>query len=545
MIARQDANSSAAPADQSSSGGAGGGGSGGGVFLRATGISKRFGITQALDNVSVEFRRGEVHALMGENGAGKSTLGKILSGLHKPDEGRIEIDGREIRPGVISDSYKAGIRIVHQELAQCPNLSVAENLCLHAMPTTNAGLVDRRAMEARASRLLQDLEPAIDVRAMLSTLSPGHRQIVQIAGGMDSGDEREGGAEPRVLVLDEPTSSLSITEVDRLLEIVRRLAARGLTIIYVSHRMGEIFAVCDRVSVLRDGKYVATSIVRDITEADLVEQMIGRRLSDEHMRSHKPIARGTGAKALLEVEGLSSPGKLEDVSLRVYPGEVLGVGGLVGAGRSELLDAIFGVDAYATGRVRAMGHELCAANGHRGPRSAIAAGVGYVPEDRKLQGLFFLLGVGENISVPRLPMLASMLGLRDLRRERDLNTRQLGQFQIKAASLAAVPGSLSGGNQQKLLIARWMDAQTKVLLLDEPTRGIDVGTKAEIYRHIRAAADSGAAVLLVSSEMPELLRLSDRVVVMSEGRLAGELMGEDMTQTNILKLATKSERVIV
>lgn len=523
------------------------------MFLRASGISKRFGITQALDDVSVEFRHGEVHALMGENGAGKSTLGKILSGLHKPDEGRIEIDGREVRPGSIADSYQAGIRIVHQELAQCPNLSVAENLCLHAMPTTSAGLVDRRAMEERARRLLKDLEPAIDVRAMLGTLSPGHRQIVQIAGGMDSGDPAEGGAEPRVLVLDEPTSSLSIAEVERLLEIVRQLAARGLTIIYVSHRMGEIFAVCDRVSVLRDGKYVATSNVRDITEADLVEQMIGRRLSDEHMRSHQPIVRGGGTAALLEVEGLSSPGKLENVSLRVYPGEVLGVGGLVGAGRSELLDAIFGVDPRAAGRVRANGRALCAAGGgeagggggHQGPRSAIAAGVGYVPEDRKLQGLFFLLGVGENISVPRLPNLASALGLRDLRKERELNTRQLGQFQIKTASLASVPGSLSGGNQQKLLIARWMDAQTKVLLLDEPTRGIDVGTKAEIYRHIRSAADAGAAVLLVSSEMPELLRLSDRVVVMSEGRLTGELNGEEMTQTNILKLATKSERVIV
>lgn len=509
----------------------------GAVFLRAEGISKRFGITQALDGVTVEFRRGEVHALMGENGAGKSTLGKVIAGLHKPDAGRVVIDGKEIATGSIADSLDAGIRLVHQELAQCPNLSVAENLCLHDMPTDSLGLVDRQAMYERADALLRELEPSIDVRAPLGKLSPGHRQIVQIAAGLDKGTK---GIEPRVIVLDEPTSSLSVKEVERLLVIVRQIAARGMTVIYVSHRMGEIFEVCDRVTVLRDGHFVATNIVAEIDEPTLVEQMIGRRISSETMRSAKPI--DFAVPPLLDVRGLNSPGKIEEISLRVHAGEVLGVGGLVGAGRSELLDAIFGLDRSARGVVSVCGELVSSERGHRGPRESIARGMGYVPEDRKLQGLFFLLGVGENIAIPRMPSLARAFGIRDLAREQEMNARQLQDFQTKAASASALPGSLSGGNQQKLLIARWMNKGTRVLLLDEPTRGIDVGTKAEIYRHIRAAADAGAAVLLVSSEMPELLRLSDRIVVLADGRMTGELHGDAMTQRGVMELATKEHR---
>ncbi len=513
-------------------------------LLIANTISKRFGITQALENVTVAFRAGEVHALMGENGAGKSTLGKVISGLHKQDSGVVSIDGRELKPGSIDDAFHAGIRIVHQELAQCPNLTVAENLCLHDIPRTRLGTVDDRAMCERAERLLAKLEPGIDVRAKLGTLSPGHRQIVQIASSLDESPAKgaAGGHTARVIVLDEPTSSLSIAEVDRLLEIVRRLAAQGLTLIYVSHRMGEIFAACDRVTVLRDGKYVATSNVKDINESTLVEQMIGRKVGPAVKRT---VPAAEAAAPALDVRNLSSPGKLERVTLSVRPGEVLGVGGLVGAGRSELLDAIFGLDARASGTVIAAGVELAMAGSvgsHLGPRAAIAAGVGYVPEDRKLQGLFFLLGVGENIVEPVMPRLAMLLGIRDLAAERRHVSGRLTSFQVKTAGPNALPGSLSGGNQQKLLIARWMGEGTKVLLLDEPTRGIDVGTKAEIYRLVREAADQGLAVLLVSSEMPELLALSDRIVVLSEGRLTGELRNQsDMTQERILRLATKGQ----
>jgi ABC-type sugar transport system ATPase subunit len=535
-------------------------------FLKAEGISKRFGITQALDNVSVSFARGEVHALMGENGAGKSTLGKVISGLHKPDSGTVTIDGRVLKPGSIDDAFEAGIRIIHQELAQCPNLSVAENLCLHDLPRTRLGLIDRVAMDRRAAKLLADLEPRIDPRAPLGSLSPGHRQIVQIASALGEG-RRSGGANgesthahlPRVIVFDEPTSSLSIAEVERLLEIIRSLAKQGITCIYVSHRMSEIFAVCDRVSVLRDGKFVATNVIRrvesgegkpershaerggtqtgaqGIDEATLVEQMIGRKVPPP-VRRERPKTSG----AALTVSGLSSPGKIENVSLSVAPGEILGVGGLVGAGRSELLDAIFGLDPKARGTIVANGRNLAFAGKHAGAQAAIEAGMGYVPEDRKIQGLFFQLGVAENIAVPVMPRLSlgGLLGIRNQRAEVEHTSSRLRVFEVKAAGRSAVPGSLSGGNQQKLLIARWMGKGTKVLLLDEPTRGIDVGTKAQIYSLVRQAAEEGMAVLLVSSEMPELLALSDRIIVLSDGAMTGQLESDEMTQANILKLAT-------
>jgi ABC-type sugar transport system ATPase subunit len=578
-------------------------------LLVCRGVTKRFGPTTALDDVSVSFRAGEVHALMGENGAGKSTLGKAIAGLHRPDAGTISIlrpgagggDGggggyHELRPGSIDDAFDHGVRIVHQELAQCPNLSVAENLCLHAVPRTRLGTVDFGAMARRAEHLLAELEPGIDVRAPLGELAPGHRQIVQIAASLDDGSfgkARLNGEAPvrpanggaaRVIVFDEPTSSLSIAEVERLLGIVRQLAAAGITVIYVSHRMGEIFSVCDRVTVLRDGKFVATSRVRrvgaegapgvppvvrggtgvppvvrggtgvppvvrggtgvppvtgeaGVNEAELVEQMIGRRLDVQAKRLVAPEGANGGAAALLEIRDLTSPGKVEGVSLGVRSGEILGIGGLVGSGRSELLDAVFGLE-FAAGNVRVGGREIPP----RSPRAMIDAGVGYVPEDRKLQGLFFELGIDENIVVPQMARLGGvggLFGVRNFAGERSLAGERMAALRVKAASAESVPGSLSGGNQQKLLIARWLGRDTKVLLLDEPTRGIDVGTKVEIYRLIREAADRGLAVLLVSSEMPELLALSDRIVVMAGGRVRGELTGDEMTQTNILRLATR------
>jgi ABC-type sugar transport system ATPase subunit len=504
------------------------------IILKAVGVSKRFGITQALDNVSVEFAAGEVHALMGENGAGKSTLGKVIAGLHKQDTGVVTIDGRQLRPGSIDESFDAGIRIVHQELAQCPNLSVAENLNLHDIPT-RGGLVDRRTMAERAARLVHKIEPGIDVEAPLGSLPPGWRQIVQIAASLDEREDANGNKRPgaRVIVFDEPTSSLSISETDRLLDIIRQLAAAGITIIYVSHRMGEIFAVCDRVSVLRDGKYVATSIIKDINEPILVEQMIGRKLEVTAKRTPPELRPGEAPR--LSVRNISSPNKVSNISLEVRRGEIVGLGGLVGSGRSEVLDAIFALDPRATGEVLVDGSAVSRSN----PRDLINAGVGYVPEDRRFQGLFFDLGIDENILVPFMSKLSLALGIRNRRNERDVVGSKMRDFQVKAASPASRPGELSGGNQQKLLIARWMGKDTRVLLLDEPTRGIDVGTKAEVYRLVRAAADQGMAVLLVSSEMPELLALSDRILVMNSGRIAGELTGDEMTQTNILRAATQ------
>lgn len=513
-------------------------------LLMCGGISKRFGVTQALDNVSASFRPGEVHALMGENGAGKSTLGKVIAGLHKQDSGRVLIRPaggepgdapmRELTPGSIDDAFDAGIRIVHQELAQCPNLSVAENLCLSHMPRGGLGLVDRRAMHRRAERLLAALDPQIDVEAPLGSLPPGRRQIVQIAGSLDDEEAGAGAGGARVIVLDEPTSSLSVAEVERLLEIVRNLAAKGLTLIYVSHRMAEIFAACDRVTVLRDGRFVATSTVSEIDEPTLVEQMIGRRIQQAEKR--RPPSQ-EGNRPALRVRQVTSPGKLGGVSLDVMPGEIVGLGGLVGSGRSELLDAIFGVDRRARGDVIVSGSHVGTGN----ERAMIGAGVGYVPEDRKLQGLFFNMGVDENLVMPFMHAMGAG-GLRGLRQERRAAAERMREFRVKAAGPGSPPGSLSGGNQQKLLIARWMTPETRVLLLDEPTRGIDVGTKSEVYRLIRQAADRGVAVLVVTSEMPELLSLSDRILVMCAGRIAGELRGKEMTQANILNLATTDSR---
>lgn len=527
-------------------------------LLRVRNISKRFGITQALSDVSVEFAAGEVHALMGENGAGKSTLGKAIAGLHRPDTGTISLDGRQLRLGSIDDAFAAGVRIVHQELAQCPNLSVAENLCLHDMPTRGLGRVDFRAMADRAAALVHRLDPTIDVAAPLGGLSPGRRQICQIAASLEDGADR-GGSSPRVIVFDEPTSSLSVAEADRLAAIVRELAGQGLTIIYVSHRMGEIFACCDRVTVLRDGRFVATSVVAEIDEPTLVEQMIGRRVSTPPGKAHSPGGEAdalrelaeeadehhrhwqhTPGEVVLRARDIRSPGRLHGVSLEVRAGEVLGIGGLVGAGRSELLAALFGLDPRASGAVEVGGEPLPMGR----PRAAIRAGVGLVPEDRRHEGLFFQLGVDENILVPSMRGLANNtfpFGLRNASAEAALVDERLRTFRVKTASTRSTPGELSGGNQQKLLIARWMGSRTRVLLLDEPTRGIDVGTKAEVYNLINQAASQGLAVVLVSSEMPELLALSDRIMVLASGHCTGELVGEAMTQTNILTLATREQ----
>lgn len=520
------------------------------AVLVAENISKRFGQTQALSDVSVSFRAGEVHALMGENGAGKSTLGKVIAGLHRQDSGTISLLGKTLEAGSLDASFRAGIRIVHQELAQCPNLSVAENLCLHDLPT-RAGRVDFKEMVRRAEELVHQLDSSIDVTRPLGLLSPGRRQICQIAASLDRADD--GSANAKVIVFDEPTSSLSISEADTLMGITRQLASDGLTIIYVSHRMSEIFSCCDRVSVLRDGKFVATNVVSEIDEPTLVEQMIGRRLTTPGAKSslraaiselsedddHAPVS----AVARMVVRDLNSPGKLHDISFELRPGEVLGVGGLVGAGRSELFDALFGIDKRVTGSIVVDGNDIAG----KGTRAAIKAGVGvgYVPEDRRIQGLFFNLGIDENILAPIMPEIAGTGGIRKGAQELEIVQRRIEKFQIKTASLrATTPDELSGGNQQKLLIARWMTQNTRVLLLDEPTRGIDVGTKAEVYKLIREAADAGLAILLVSSEMPELLALSDRILVMSDGRIQGELTDAEMTQTNILTLATKENTPI-
>lgn len=494
------------------------------VVLRIVGVGKRFGETRALEAVSLTVVAGEVHALVGENGAGKSTLARIAAGLVRQDAGTVEVDGRTLPAGSPARALEAGVRLVPQEPALCPSLSVAENVMLHALPRRAVGL-DRHTLHRLAGQALRRLDADIRPDWPAGALSPGQAQIVQIAAALVGGH----AAGARVIILDEPTASLTEAETQRLLAIVRHLAAGGLAVVYVSHRLAEVFACCDRISVLRDGRLAGTTRAADTTEASLIAWMVGREVAESAGRV--PGGSSPGPPRLV-VEDVHVLRRLHGVSLRVGAGEVVGVGGLMGAGRSTLLDALFGLRRHMHGRVRVDGCDIA----RRGARAAIGAGVRYVPEDRRLKGLFPALSCADNVALLDMPRLG-MLGLRQRRAEAALALARCQRLRIRAASLEALPGTLSGGNQQKLLLARWLDDRCRVLLLDEPTRGIDVATKAEIHRLIRQVAASGAAVLLVSSDMPELLSLADRVVVLCRGRIAGELAGRDITQENVLRLA--------
>jgi ABC-type sugar transport system ATPase subunit len=481
-------------------------------------VSKRFVGVQALSDVTLEVAAGSCHALCGENGAGKSTLGKLLAGIHQPDGGRLFVFGKEVRFTGPRDALAAGVGMVHQELAFCENLSVAENLCLGHLPRRN-GLVVREDVRAQAEAMLAEIGTALDVTRPLGTLTIGQQQMVQIAAAVG------GGA--RVIVFDEPTSSLSQGEADRLYALIRRLKARGVTCIYVSHRMPEIFHLCDTVSVLRDGRHVATRPTAGLTEGELVQLMIGRSVG-EYFPSH---LHGTPGEELLRVEGLTVPGKFRDVSFSLRAGEVLGLAGLVGAGRSEVAQAIFGLEPEASGRVVVGGKEVRIGT----PREAIRLGIGLVPEDRKRQGLVLSESGKHNLSLPMLRLLSR---LRFIRRGREQAIAQeyFDRLRVRAPSVDTAVAGLSGGNQQKIVLARWLAAQSRILILDEPTRGVDVGAKAEMHALIDELATRGSAVLLISSELPEVIALSSRILVLRSGRVAGELPREHATQDALLRL---------
>ncbi|MFL5578810.1 MAG: sugar ABC transporter ATP-binding protein [Gemmatimonadaceae bacterium] len=481
-------------------------------------VSKRFVGVQALSDVTLEVAAGSCHALCGENGAGKSTLGKLLAGIHQPDGGRLFVFGKEVRFTGPRDALAAGVGMVHQELAFCENLSVAENLCLGHLPRRN-GLVVREDMRAQAEAMLAEIGTALDVTRPLGTLTIGQQQMVQIAAAVG------GGA--RVIVFDEPTSSLSQGEADRLYALIRRLKARGVTCIYVSHRMPEIFHLCDTVSVLRDGRHVATRPTAGLTEGELVQLMIGRSVG-EYFPSH---LHATPGEELLRVEGLTVPGKFRDVSFSLRAGEVLGLAGLVGAGRSEVAQAIFGLEPEASGRVVVGGKEVRIGT----PREAIRLGIGLVPEDRKRQGLVLSESGKHNLSLPILRLLSR---LRFIRRGREQAIAQeyFDRLRVRAPNVDTAVAGLSGGNQQKIVLARWLAAQSRILILDEPTRGVDVGAKAEMHALIDELATRGSAVLLISSELPEVIALSSRILVLRNGRVAGELPREHATQDALLRL---------
>jgi ABC-type sugar transport system ATPase subunit len=487
-------------------------------ILSASHISKRFPGVMALTDVSVDIEPGTCHALMGENGAGKSTLGKIFAGIYEPDEGQILLQGEPVKFRGPVDAQQAGVAIVHQELLFADNLTVAENLCLSHLPSKGLW-IDRNAMNLKAAEWLAAIGAKIDPTQVLGELPVSKQQLVQIAGGIGQG--------ARILIFDEPTSSLAQAETDKLLELIHELKTRGVTCVYVSHRLEEIFAVCDTVTVLRDGKLVETVPVPGLSRDALVKMMIGRELA-ESMTEH---LHPTSTEEFLKVENLSSPGKFRDISFSVRKGEIVGLAGLVGAGRTEVAEAIFGLDPRASGKVFVGGREV----GVKDPVHAMKLGIGLVPEDRKRHGLVLSMNSRENVSLPTLDRVAHLTWIDDSA-ERAVAQRFFDRMRVKAPSLDTPSIGLSGGNQQKLVIAKWLAANSDLLIVDEPTRGVDVGAKAEIHSLIRGLAEEGKAVLVVSSDLPEMLSLATRILVMREGAMVGELEGDQAGQENVMRL---------
>lgn len=487
-------------------------------MIRFEGITKRFPGVTALADVTFEIRAGDCHAIMGENGAGKSTLGKIVAGIYQPDAGRLHIAGRPVRFRAPLNAASAGIAIVHQELAFCPNLSVAENLFLGRMPTRTGGRVRWSELRAAARGMLDAVGLTIDPDTPMERLSTGQEQMVQIAAAI--------GRRARIVVMDEPTSSLSHAEAERLFEQIERLKRDGVTILYVSHRLEEITRLCTRLTVLRDGRFVRTLDTASTSTDEVVRLMIGRPVS-EYFPRHLDHPAGP---ILLSVRGLSTP-RFNDVSFDVRAGEIVGMAGLVGAGRSEVARSIFGVDRASRGTVSIEGRPAritC-------PIDAIERGIGYLPEDRKRQGLVLTMSCEHNLTLAMLRMLTGRL-LVSHRRERELSLRYFEELRVRAPSPASEVAGLSGGNQQKIALAKWLARDCRVLILDEPTRGVDVGAKAEIHRLIDQLAAEGRGVLLISSELPEILNLSTRVLVMAGGRIVGELSRAEATSDRVLRL---------
>ncbi len=488
-------------------------------MLRISNVSKAFPNVLALDDVSLEVRPGEILAFVGENGAGKSTLLKILSGDYQPDAGTITLDGKEVSFPNPSSAHKAGIRIIYQEPEIIPWVSVPENIWVGELPK-RFGFIDRnRLNKLTQQRLIEyGFEAVLPIDSMGNELSSAQRQLVEIMRALKSG--------VRVLALDEPTSSLTDDEVDRLFTLVRKLRDDGVALIYVSHRLNEIKRLCDRVAILRDGKLVTVQPVNDIDENEIVNYMVGRELSDVFQRQQIESDH-----CVLEVKGLHSNWH-HDINFHVNAGEIVGFAGLVGAGRTELAKVIFGADRKTSGQIILDGKEV----NTKHPIEAIKHGIGFAPEDRKREGLVLVRSVLENAS---MAILRQLTRLRFIRRqlERETVSQFVEKLRVQTPSVDQETGKLSGGNQQKVVLARWLAVKPKILILDEPTRGIDVGAKAEIYTLLDELANQGIAIVFISSELPEILGLSDRIYVMQSGRITGELSREEATEEKVLALA--------
>lgn len=487
--------------------------------LVLSGIEKSFGPLRVLHGVALTVQPGEVHGLLGENGAGKSTLLNILSGVFRADAGTVEVDGQPRAIQSPRDAASAGIAMIHQELQQVPELTVAQNIFLGAALRRGAGLfVDRSAQEAESRRLLADLDPSIDVAAPIRSLRVAQRQIIEIAKALR--------ARARLIAMDEPTSSLTPKEFDRLVQVIDRLRAQGVSVIYVSHKMDEVYRVCQSATILRDGRLVGRVDLPETPVAAVIERMVGRELT--HV-THHSFARD---RVVLETRGLSRGKAVQDASLQLREGEVLCIAGLVGSGRTELLRLIAGVDPADAGSVLVDGQVIPGGD----PRRRIRAGLGLLPEERKRDGIIRHRPITTNIALPAMHRV-SRLGLIRRAHLKARSEDLMRDMHLRPLDVTRPIGSFSGGNQQKAIIGRWLAADTRIFLFDEPTRGIDVGAKAEIYALIEGLARAGRSILVVSSELPEVIRLADRVLVMREGRIAAELGPGQITEENIARNA--------
>ncbi|TIP09245.1 MAG: sugar ABC transporter ATP-binding protein [Mesorhizobium sp.] len=488
-------------------------------LLKLDGISKRFGATLALSDVHFDLRPGEVHALMGENGAGKSTLMKILAGNIQKDAGQIQIDGQDVDIRTPRDATVNGIAIIHQELNTVPHMTVAENLALGREPKTRFGMLDRKAMESQAREKLARINSSIDPRRSLGSLSVGLQQMVEIARAVSE--------DARVLVLDEPTAALSRGEALELYRIIGQMRAAGVGMIYISHRMEEVWQLADRVTVFRDGKYVGTGMLSEMSPPDVVRMMVGRTVADLYHHER----RDPGA-VILEVEGLAGNG-VGPVDLKVHAGEVVCMAGLIGSGRTEIGRLLLGADNRSAGTVRIDGRP----SRPKDPFDAIADGIGMVPENRKEQGLFLEQSVEDNIAISSLDRFIRA-GVIQPRNRREAVTAQMERLSLRLNAVELPVKALSGGNQQKAALARWLLRDSKVLILDEPTRGVDIGAKREIYDQIDELARSGKAILVISSDLPEAIGISDRLLVMREGRIVGEFVSATTSEEEVMLHAT-------
>ena len=494
------------------------------VIVSMKDIVKTFPGVKALDHVNFELRSGEVMALLGENGAGKSTLMKILSGVYTKDSGTMTIFGTEYENLTPKQAQAVGVAIIHQELNMCRHLSVAENMFL-GREKVNGIVLNDREMEAEAEKILGDLKIDIDPRQTVGDLPVSKQQMVEIAKALS--------IHAKILIMDEPTSSLTAKEIEELFRIIRQLKADGCGIVYISHRLEELKAIVDRVTIMRDGQYITDGNFKDMTMDQIIANMVGREIKEQFPRVSCPKG-----KKIFEVRNLNAGRLVRDINFSLYEGEIVGFAGLMGAGRTETTRAIFGVDPKTGGEIFLDGKEVKISC----PMDAIKAGIVLAPEDRKKDGLCTKLSIRHNLALPNLDLICSKLGVISRKQEDDLCEKAVKDLLIKTPTVEVNAGNLSGGNQQKVVVGKWLARNSRVVIFDEPTRGIDVGAKVEIYNLMNQLKKQGIAVMFVSSEMPEVLGIADRVIVMCDGRITGEVIAKETTQNEVLKFATEFEQ---